>query len=274
MSPARPARPAFLILLSALAVACSEDKSFVVVSVLSSVPGHPIANVAQLRVTVTDGLNREQVLYYPDKPRPATDLLQLDATTPVTFSVSFRATFKDDVTLDVQALDTMQASLGRGTSAPQPLRVGQVTSAIVDVAPTCDPMAPAQTCGPSYTCALVCDRNSRPEKLCYSAGQRTPGQFCTDITDCMPGSACFEYKTCSTATQPVKTCRQFCNSDSDCGVGSGSFCNTNVSCDSTSAPLHICSRPCDPTGVDATRECALGLLCSTYAGGITDCACP
>jgi hypothetical protein len=47
------------------------------------------------------------------------------------------------------------------------------------------------------------------------------------------------------------------------------LCNTSVSCDTTSAPLRICSRPCGPTA-----SCALGLSCFTYAGGITDCACP
>jgi len=53
MSPASPARTVLLVLLLALAATCSEDKSFVVVSVFSSV--HPIDNVAQLRVKVTDG---------------------------------------------------------------------------------------------------------------------------------------------------------------------------------------------------------------------------
>jgi hypothetical protein len=251
------------VLLLALAAACSEDKSFVVVSAYSSV--HPIANVAQLRVKVTDGQYSEQLLY-PETPRAATALLRLDPTTPVTFSVSFRPLFKDDVTFDVDALDGTLASLGRGTSAAQSLRVGQVTSARVDLAPTCDPVAPA-TCGVHYTCALVCDQDSRPETLCYSAGNKEPGEACTDIADCVPGSACFEYKACSTVPSPVKTCRQFCHTDADCGAGS--FCNTSVACDTTSAPLRICSRPCSPTA-----GCALGLGCFTYAGGITDCACP
>jgi len=255
---------ALAALLLALAASCSEDKSFVVVSVLS--PVHPIANVAQLRVNLTDGQHNEQLLY-PETPRTATALLRLDPNTPVTFSVSFRATFKADVTFDVEALDGEQAPLGRGTSAAQSLRVGEVTSAIVDVVPTCSAMDPASTCGPGYTCALVCDQNSRSETLCYAAGNTEPGEACTDITDCVPGSACFEYKACSTATQPVKTCRQFCNSDLDCGALS--FCNTSVSCDTTSAPLRICSRPCGPTAA-----CALGLGCFTYTGGITDCACP
>ena len=256
---------ALTILLLALAAACSEDKSFVVVSVLS--PIHPIANVAQLRVKVTDGQHSEQLLY-PETPLAPTALLRLDPTTPVTFSVSFRAVFKDDVTFDVEALDgaPTPAPLGRGTSAAQPLRVGQVTSARVELAPTCDPVAPA-SCGANYTCALVCDQDSRPETLCYSAGNKEPGESCTDITECAPGSACFEYKACSTAASPVKTCRRFCNTDTDCGTGS--FCNTSVSCDTTSASLRICSRPCSPSA-----GCAPGLGCFTYAAGITDCACP
>jgi hypothetical protein len=262
------------LLLSALVAACSADKSFVVVSVFGSV--HPIANVAQLRVNVTDGTNSDQLLY-PERPLDATAVLRLDpntpGATPVTFSVSFSTTFKADVTLDVEALgvealDGTQASLGRGSSDPQPLRAGQATYATVNVNPSCDPMAPAATC----TCALVCYQSSGPEMLCFPAGQGKPGDSCTNITDCAPGSACFEFNACSTAAQPRKTCRQFCNVDSDCGVGSRSFCNTGVACDQTSTSFRLCSRPCDPTG-DASVGCAPGLLCFIYSGEITDCAC-
>jgi hypothetical protein len=266
MSPANPTRTALVFLLSALAAACSDAKSFVVVSVFSSV--HPIANVAQLRVKLTDGQYNQQLLY-PETPLAATALLQLNDTTPVTFSVSLRTMFKADVTFDVEALDTGGASLGEGTSGPQPLNVGQVTYATVYLTPPCDPMAPAEICGAGKTCALVCNQDSRPEMLCFSAGQVNPGDPCTDITDCLPGSECFEFKACSTAAQPRKTCRQFCNVDSDCGAGS---CNTSVSCDTTSTSLHLCSRPCDPTG-DATGGCAAGLFCFIYTGEITDCAC-
>jgi len=266
VSPAKAMRTALVLLLSALAATCSEDKSFVVVSVFSS--AHPIVGVAQLRVTVNDGQYNQQILY-PDKPRAATALLQLNDATPVTFSVSLRTMFKADVTLDVEPLDMEQASLGRGTGGPFPLRVGQVTYATVYVSPACDPMTPATVCGADKTCALVCDQNSRPEMLCFPAGQMNPGDPCTDITDCLPGSECFEFKPCSTAAQPRKTCRQFCNIGSDCIVGS---CNTSVSCNTTSTSLHLCSRPCDPTG-DATVGCAPGLLCFIYTGEVTDCAC-
>jgi len=255
-----------LVLPLALAAACSDAKSFVVVSVFSSV--HPIANVAQLRVKVTDGQYNQQLLY-PETPRPATALLQLNDTAPVTFSVSLRTMFKADVTFDVEALDTGGASLGDGTSGSQPLNVGQVTYATVYVTPPCDPMAPAEICGAGKTCALVCDQDSRQEMLCFSAGQVNPGDPCTYTTDCLPGSECFEFKACSTAAQPRKTCRQFCNVDSDCGAGS---CNTSVSCNTTSTSLRLCSRPCDPTG-DATGSCATGLFCFIYTGEITDCAC-
>jgi hypothetical protein len=127
-------------------------------------------------------------------------------------------------------------------------------------------MAPAATC----TCALVCDQSSQPETLCYTAGRGKPGDSCTDVTDCAPGSGCFEFTACSTTAQPLKTCRQFCKLDSNCGYRS--FCNTSVSCDQTSTSLRICSRPCDPTG-DATLGCAPGLLCFIYPGETTDCAC-
>jgi len=262
-----PART-LLVLLLALAAACSEDKSFVVVLVSSS---PPIASVAQLRVKVTDGQLSEQ-LFYPETPRAATALLQLNDTTPVTFSVSLRTTFKDDVVLEVQPLDTEGTSLGAGTSGPQRLNLGQVTYVTVFVAPPCDPMAPAAICEAGKTCALVCDSDSRPEMLCYSAGPGNPGDPCTDTTGCAIGSECFDFTTptCPVPAQPVKTCRKFCNNTADCGAGS--FCMTGVSCGQTSTSLHLCSRPCNPTG-DATAGCAAGLFCFIYSGEITDCAC-
>lgn len=276
MSPvargAQPTRIALVVMLFALGVACSDDKSFVVVSVYSSL--RSIDDVAQFRVNVTDGPNSEQILY-PEKPLDPTAVLRLDPNTPiakpVTFSVTFSSKFNADVTIDVEALDPNQVSLGTGTSAPVALSTGQVSYAYVYVNQSCDPRAPA-SCGNGYTCALVCDQNSQPKSLCFSAGTANPGESCTDTTDCVPGSACFEFNACSTAAQPRKTCRQFCNVDSDCGVGARSFCNTGVSCDQTSTSFRLCSRPCDPTG-DATVGCAAGLLCFIYSGEITDCAC-
>jgi hypothetical protein len=264
----RPAQTAFLV-LAILAAGCSDDKSYAVVSVLSS--DHPLPNVAQLRVTVTTGQNREyhQQLFFPDKPLPATALLQLDLTTPITFSVSFRTMFKGDVIFEVEPLDATQTLLGRGTSAAQPINVGKVTYANVTVVPTCDPLASANTCGANQTCALVCDAQSRPQMACFPAGLKNPGELCTDVSDCLPGSECFEFKACSSA-QPIKTCRVFCNSDTACGLGS--TCSTNVSCDATSTAFKLCSRPCDPTG-PATGGCAAGLYCFLYAAETTDCAC-
>jgi hypothetical protein len=262
----RPARVASLALLLATAAACSDDKSYVVVLVSSS---PPIANVAQLRVKVTDGPHSEQ-LFYPDTPRAATALLQLDDTTPVTLSVSLGAAFKDDVVLEVQPLDAAGVSLGAGISGPQRLNLGQVTYVTVRVAPPCDPMTPATICEAGQTCALVCDSDSQPEMLCYTAGQGNPGDACADTTDCAPGSECFDFTTPTCPALPVKTCRRFCNNTADCGPGS--FCMTGVSCGQTSTSLHLCSRPCNPAG-DATGGCAVGLLCFIYSGEITDCAC-
>jgi hypothetical protein len=257
-----------IALLLALAAACSDDKSYVVVLV-SSRPA--IANVAQLRVKVTSGSLSEQLLY-PDTPRTATALLQLDSAKPVTFSVSLRASFTDDVVLEVQPLDTAGASLGAGISGPQRLNLGQVTYVTVIVSPPCDAMAPAAICEAGQTCALVCDSDFQPETLCYAAGAGNPGDACADTTDCAIGSECFDFTTptCPAPAQAVKTCRKFCNGTADCGPGS--FCLTGVSCGQTSTSLHLCSRPCDPTG-DATGGCAAGLLCFIYSGEITDCAC-
>jgi hypothetical protein len=259
--------PSGAILLAALTAACSQDKSFVVVSVSSS--GPPIDNVAQLRVRVTEGTSSEQLLY-PETPRPATDLLRLDASAPITFSVSFPTTVTADVTFDVEALDGKQATLAWGTSGAQPLRVGQVMSVKVSVGRICDPTRPAAICDTGNTCALVCDKNSQPWTLCFSAGQGKPGDPCASTADCAAGSECFDFAACSTSAQPVKTCRQFCGNDSDCGTGA--FCKTAVSCGQGSTALHLCSRPCDPTGA-ASGGCATGLTCFIYAGEITDCAC-
>ena len=267
MNPRKSVRALLLILLAPLAATCSEDKSFVVVSVFSR--GHAIPNVAQLRVTATAGQNQEytQEFLYPEKPRAETALLQLDTATPITFSVSFRSTLKGEVAFDVEPLDTAQTVLGSGTSAPQPLSVGQVTYSTVYVSPTCDPMVPATSCGANETCAVMCDLKSRPQSVCFSAGTNGPGESCTALTDCVSGTECFgsQSNACS-----IKVCRKFCNSDTDCGTGSA--CNIGVSCSATSTQTHLCSRPCNPTG-DATDGCAAGLLCFIYTGEITDCAC-
>jgi hypothetical protein len=265
----KPAPFALLVSLVAIVAACSDDKSYAVVSVYSGV--HPIPNVAQLRVDVNTQQFHQQ-LVYPDRPRASTSLLQLDSTTAVTFSVSFRTMFKEAVTFTVEALDGAGVSLGKGTSAPQPINVGQVTYATVYVAPPCDPTSPATTCGTNQTCVLSCDKTtSLPQLTCSAAGLKNPGESCTDISDCLPGSECFEFKACSTAAQPRKTCRRFCNNDATCG--SGSNCSATVACDGASTPtFKLCTRPCDPTG-DATGGCAAGLLCFLYAAETTDCSC-
>jgi len=70
-------------------------------------------------------------------------------------------------------------------------------------------MDPASTCGPGYTCALVCDQYSRSETLCYAAGSKEPGEACTDITGLRARLGVLRVQGLLDRTQPVKTCRQF-----------------------------------------------------------------
>jgi len=88
-----------LVLLLALAAVCSDDKSFVVVLVSSS---PPIANVAQLRVTVTSGQLSEQLSIRRRRGQRRLSAARRHADH---FLVSLRTTFKDDVSLEVQPLD-------------------------------------------------------------------------------------------------------------------------------------------------------------------------
>lgn len=255
-----------LLSLATIAAACSDERSMVVVSVLSS--GGPIARVAQLRVQATNGQSGEyhQELFYPEKPKSEDALLELNQT-PVTFSMSFRPIFKGTVTFEVEALDPAKNVLASGRSSPEQLNVGQVTYSTVKVSPACDPMQPVATCGSGQNCAFVCDSNKQAKTVCVSSHLTKPGEVCSDLADCVPGSECFEFTCLGTS---IKTCRQFCTSDADCGTGA--TCSLSISCSASSSQARICSRPCDPTG-NATGGCVPGLRCFVYSGEVTDCAC-
>jgi hypothetical protein len=256
-----------LLFLATLAAACSDERSVVVVSVYSSTGS--ISRVAQLRVRATNGQTGEftQELHYPEKPRAEDSLLKLNGTNPVTFSMSFRSMFKGTVVFDVDALDPTQSVLASGESSPEQLSVGQVTYSTVKVSPPCDPMQPAATCGNGRNCTFVCDTRKQAKTVCVSGGLKNPGDVCSFFSDCVPGSECFEFTCMGTS---IKTCRQFCSSDADCGTGGK--CNLSISCSASTSKALICSRPCDPTG-DATGGCVSGLRCFVYSGEVTDCAC-
>jgi hypothetical protein len=263
----KSARLLAALLLAALGLSCSENKSIVVVAVYSG--DVPVSGVAQLRVQAVNGQLGEysEVLYYPEKPRAETALLELSKAQPVTFSLTFRSMFKGTVKFKIDALDGAQAILASGDSSPEQLGSGQITYANVRVVPPCDPMKPALTCGERQNCAFVCDAQKQAETVCLASGLTNPGDACGDLSDCAPGSECFEF---SCAGSPVKTCRKFCSTDADCGAGAA--CIALTPCSGSARKANICSRPCDPTG-SATNGCAAGLRCFIYAGEVTDCAC-
>ena len=261
-------KPVLIALLFAtLSVACSDGKSIVVVSVLTD--AQPIANVAQLRVRATTGQMGEysQEVLYPEKPRAENELLEINSTKPVTFSMTFRSMFKGTVTFQVEALDVTQTVLASGESSSEPLSEGQITYATVTVRAPCDPLSPAIVCGNGRNCALICDSQDRAKLVCVAPGLKNPGDLCNDLSDCVPGAECFQFACAGTS---VKTCRQFCNTDADCGAGS--VCNLDISCPASATRARVCTRACNPTG-EATQGCVPGLRCFVYAGEITDCAC-
>lgn len=263
-------------------IGCADDESFARVSVLST---KPIANVSTLRVHVTSGSHEDELLF-PEKPGTA---FNLDPTTAVTFSVSFRTSYNGTATIEVEALDSNKLVLGYGKDS-QSLRVRQIVDATVTIvagatrprlgsdggvgdggAPVlaCEPNAPAAACGGDRTCALSCGTDGSVVGMCIQAGSRRPGESCTDNGECEPGSQCFQFN-CALEGQPIKTCQRFCTEDATCG--SGSRCNTAVPCGRFPAAFHICSLPCDPVGA-AQSGCTTGLSCFVFSGENTGCAC-
>lgn len=261
-------RSALLLSLATLVAACSDEKSTVVVAVYAG--SAPIARVAQLRVRATNGQMSEysQELFYPEKPRAEDALLELNSVTPVTFSMSFRTMFKGTVTFEVDALDPNKAVLGSGESSPEQLNEGQVTYSTVRVSLPCNPLQPTATCGAQQNCAYVCDSQNQAKTVCLASGLKGPGEVCSDLSDCAPGSECFGFNCLGTS---IKTCRKFCATDADCGTGA--TCVVGITaCSTTPIDTRVCSQPCNPTGA-AIDVCQPGMNCFIFAGEVTDCAC-
>jgi hypothetical protein len=268
-----------LCLVAVLAAGCSSDRSYALVSVLSS--AGTFDDVAQLRVEVRNGSYQDLLTY----PRVASGTkYRFDETTPLTFSVSYLpSSHTGTLEVAVTTLDATGASTGHGSQS-QPIAKGDVTKVSVRVmrggAPpggpidgrppeptTCEPMTAINNpaCGPNQTCIVKCRANGSTFGACTSPGTQPPGAICSD--DCELGSACFTF-ACDPGPA-VRTCLRSCTTDADCGEGR---CATAVPCSGQSTPYRTCTRPCDPLG-PATSGCASGLRCFLFGNEVPDCDC-
>jgi hypothetical protein len=282
MSPAAH-RAGLLAALVAVAAGCSSDKSFALVSVLST--AGQFNDVSQLLVDVENG-SYQDFLTYPKVPMAT---YRFDNIAPLTFSVSFRSSHSGPLTVKVTTLDATGANTGYGTGtadidrdnvtkvtvlvtrgAPTPPRVdagadGPRDAGKQDLGPPCDPTAAATACGSGKTCIVGCRRDGTTAGMCVLAGNKPPGAACND--DCEQGSECFTF-SCESGPQ-VRSCLRLCSQDSQCGQGR---CSTSVPCLDKPTPFKVCSQPCDPVG--GTSGCAPGLGCYLFEGEIPDCDCP
>jgi len=174
----------------------------------------------------------------------------------------------------VEALDPNQASLGTGTSAPVAAQHGTGELRLCVREPVLRSQDPA-SCGSGYTCRL----GVRPEIPSRKASASPPARPTLASPAPTPRTACpaqrvLSFNACSTAAQPRKTCRQFCNVDPRIvGYGARSFCNTGVSSRPDQHVVPACAR--GPATHPRTRPWAAppACFCFIYSGEITDCAC-
>ncbi len=282
------------VLVALLLSACSSQKTFALVTVLSK--KGDIAHVTSFVVTVRNEASRDQLTY----PKKATSL-QVTETQPQTFSISLDSSFQGRLQVGVTVVGesdknvpntTLGYGEGEGTLDPehtinmtvyiQPGAVGPDADVgdggTIDVRATgadggakkdaasagvCDPAAPAAVCGANQTC-LLC-KNDLVAPMCALAGTKAPGAICTKNEECTAGSQCFTFD-CG-----AKTCLRYCKADNECA--SGATCYSSVPCGNTKTTFKVCSQPCDPRG-DATKGCAAGLRCRIFVGEVADCDCP
>lgn len=286
-NPGVRAKAAVAVALALLAGGCASEKSFALVSVVTTSADLP--GVSQLLVEVSNGVNVD-TLTYPRKRSSFT----LSAAKPTTFSVSFRTSFTGDLGIAVTPIDSAGNPLGYGTASGT-IDVAHTTKMTVAVNPAarppvkldggaadmpardtrpadvirrmCEPNM-AAGCGAGNTCVLACDKDEAVT-TCAPAGQKPPGEACGSDLECAPGSQCL--MTCPAIDMARRTCLKHCTKNEDCGPGA--FCSTNVPCGmSATSGSKVCSRPCDPR-TPATSGCAAGLFCFLFDGEVTDCDC-
>jgi hypothetical protein len=298
----------------AFAAACSEPKSFVVLSLQSST-ATPIDNVDQIEVQVSSG-SKMRTLYYP------ADGMSINMTEKKTLSVEFSHGETGTVAFTVDLLNSASCSIAHGTATAAIAKGAVIDTSVTltatatadcshsdggtpDVPPTgstlpgCDPVSPqspsadggagadggVQVCTATQTCQVDCTppNNAAPRNECVTGGTGGPGTTCMSNADCMPGTQCFDYATPTNTACKVKLCLRYCNTNADCaafgagGGGPGSFCEGPVMCPTFLTAYHTCTFNCDPRAAAASNRggCAVGLACVTPgAMDQVDCACP
>jgi hypothetical protein len=268
---------ALALLIAAALPACSDDKTYAVVTVRMN--DGELANVGQFAVYVDNG-DRHDVLFYPESPGGP---WRLTPTDKVDFSVSFRSTYVGFLRVGVEPRDAVGNVLGYGVAekmidpghrfdldvavilgARAPALGSNPDAGTADSVPVakCQPTMPA-ACGAGQTCTVVCG-GTEPAGVCTAAGLGKDGAACNSNRDCEPGTQCFAYGTCG------KVCRKFCSGDGDCA---GGRCDRTVSCGTQVTPHKYCSQSCDPTG-EAVSTCQGGLKCLLFTGESVSCDCP
>lgn len=275
-------------LLATALAACSKEKSFVVVEVVSN--GPMIEGVRHFGLDVHNGDFDDTLTYPKDVPGAPIKEWVVTSTAPVTLSVSFETSFAGLLDVAVTPKNGAGAELGYGvaTAAIDPGHVTRV-QVIVDptkkrpptglkradggvdaMEPSCDPVSPT-ACGAGMSCDFNCDNSGHLAPMCHAAGSIARTQVCRTRGDCVVGAECL------TDVCGVSTCQQLCRTDNDCAGVTGSRCllQSDVPCGGTPTGIRICSEPCEPTGA-ATAGCAQGLVCIIVdvTNELTRCECP
>lgn len=282
MTSARPTvptvrGPALLALTLVLAglgpLACSDDKSYAVVTVRMA--DGELTDIAQFVAYVSNGPARQSVLYYPQSPRGTRDGFRLTPQDTIDFSVSFASSYAGPLRIGVEArtlndvlgygasektIDPghkieLDVAIRRGDRAPVlGVDAGAPPDAADDAAAvsSCDFVNPS-TCSSGETCVVKCSGDGVALGQCIAAGTGKDGDLCRVNSDCERGSQCFTY-ACG------RICRKFCNSDNDCPGGT---CSRKVSCDGKASQQRFCSRGCDPRGA-AKDICQGDLRCLMF----------
>ncbi len=270
--------------------ACTEGKSFILVTMTLKPQAMPIPAFASARVVVA-AAGQSDSLVYPARGGAN----ELTAARDVSFSVSFSDDLSGDASLSVTLLSATGNPLGSGTAAVL-ISPGRVAYATVEIDPNARPLdtdagvldgmqqtdgnGDAQPffactphnfagCGPNQTCGVSCMVSGEPQSICMAAGMKQPGELCTGVGDCAPGSQCFEDKC---GGDSVRVCRRYCSNDADCPMAGQCFKQIECSMPPRPTGVRICSQPCDPRN-DAKLGCAEGLRCFIYPGEVPDCNC-
>lgn len=193
-----------------------------------------------------------------------------------TFVVRSRARFVQGPGVDTEGYEQWEGDIdgsglwGLDLEIPSddpsnPYDAGSPDAADTAPAIACTP-ATAAGCGASQACILTCLPSGQGESSCVAAGNKQPGEVCTGVGQCAPGSQCFN-KGCG-----VSVCQRYCASNAECPAGASCF--TEISCPmSPQKPARICSQPCDPRGA-AQIGCVAGLRCLVFPNEVPSCDCP